>query len=76
MRKRKGALPGAPVGGVDAPTSAWATDLCGKEQGKELPQEDAQKRAAQERELAAWKELDAFQPVAQSIVKETIVDVR
>ena len=40
MRAGWRALAGSPVDGVDAATSAWTANLCGKTLGKDLSQEE------------------------------------
>ena len=81
MRESWGAPPGAAVDGVDAAISAWTADLCGKTLGREVSRGDKQRcaplvRAAQERELAAWKEFNKFDLVAESTVRKSLVDTR
>ena len=52
-----------PVSTADGVAAGWTADLCDEALRKELPQEEERKRttlvkAAQERELVAWKEFD------------------
>ena len=63
MKDCRGTQPSSLVDGVDAAISAWTADLGGKTLGKE-----------EDRELAAWKEFDAFCPVAHPSITRTIVD--
>ena len=69
------------MGGVDAAISAWTADLCHKTLGKEPSKEGGKKyatlvRAAQDRELASWKEFEEFCPMDEAQIKRTIADTR
>ena len=80
-KARCGALPGAPVDGVDAAISAWPADLRNDTLAKELSKEEETKyaplaRAASGRELAAWGEFDVFSPIAQANIEKTTVVTR